>query len=429
MTRPRLLYRTITWGARLLLPAAALLSPKLRAGLSGRRDDGARLPAWNRTTREPGRPLLHLHAASAGELRQAEPVLTRLRARHPDWLVAVTCSSPSGSGVAAAFGADLSAFLPWDRADDVAAFLRDVHPQVTLISKLDVWPEFILAAKAAGVRVGLIGATVRPGSGRLGRLSRAMTHAAYASLDVVAAVDAADAVRLEMLGVRPSALAVLGDPRADAVIERIQQQGSALLTPQLTGGGPALVAGSTWRDDESVLLEAFALVRRERADARLVLVPHEPTADLPGRIARQAAGSHLPSPVAVEAASATDPLLLEHRVGSLALLYGLGVIGYVGGGFGRAGLHSVLEPAGWSLPVITGPRCDGDLAALRLRAAGGLVSLPAARSAAALAGRWVHWLQDENTRQAAGRAARRALEDDAGAADRIADQVEPLFVR
>ncbi len=397
MTRPPLLYRTITWGARLLLPAAALLSPKLRAGLSGRRDDGARLPTWSRATREPGRPLLHLHAASAGELRQAEPVLTRLRARHPDWLVAVTCSSPSGSSVAAAFGADISAFLPWDRPDVVAAFLRDVQPQVTLISKLDVWPEFILAAKAAGVRVGLIGATVRPGSGRLGRFVREMTHDAYASLEVVTAVDAADAARHELLGVRPSALAVLGDPRADSVIERLQQHDPADLWPRLVRGGPALVAGSTWRNDESVLLEAFAIVRRERSDARLVLVPHEPTPDLPGRIARQAASSHLPSPIAVEAASATDPLLLENRVGSLALLYGLGVIGYVGGGFGRAGLHSVLEPAGWSLPVITGPYCDNQRDALRLGAAGGLVSLPAVGSAGALADLWVRWLHAGGT--------------------------------
>ncbi len=429
MTRPPLLYRTLTSGIHGLLPAAALLSPKLRTGLRGRRDDGRRLRAWSRTTRDPGRPLLHLHAASAGELRQAEPVFVRLRARHPDWQTAVTCFSPSGSIVASAFGADLSAFLPWDRPDDVASFLRDVQPQITLISKLDVWPEFILAAKSRGVRVGLIGATVRPASGRLGRLARAMTHDAYASLDVVTAIDAADVARFEMLGVRPNVLAVLGDPRADAVIERLQQPVPPHLRPTLVDGGPALIAGSTWREDEAVLLEAFALVRRERADARLVLVPHEPTSALSGRIARLAAASRLPTPVAVEAARGNDALLLEHRVGMLALLYGLGAIAYVGGGFGRAGLHSVLEPAAWRLPVITGPHCDGHRDALRLQAVGGLVSLPAPGSAVALAGLWLRWLQDESARRAAGLAARRALEGDAGAADRIAAQVEPLFVR
>jgi 3-deoxy-D-manno-octulosonic-acid transferase len=429
MPAPPFLYRTITWSARTILPAAALLSPKLGTGLTGRRTDRTRLMTWSRTTRDAGRPLLHLHAASAGELRQAEPVLTRLRARHPEWQVAVTCFSPSGFSVATALGADLSAFLPWDRPGEVAAFLRDVRPQVTLIAKLDVWPEFIFAAKARDVRVGLIAATVRPGSGRLGRLARSMTREAYASLDVVTAVDDADAARLTILGVRPATLVVLGDPRADAVIERLQHQDAERLWPRLAYGGPALVAGSTWREDEAALLQAFAGVRRERPDARLVLVPHDPTADLSGRIARQAATLQLPAPVAVEAAGATDSLLLENRVGTLALLYGLGVIGYVGGGFGRAGLHSVLEPAGWSLPVITGPRWAEHRDATRLIAAAGLVPLPAVGSVAELVRLWLGWLRDDDARQAAGRAARRALDDDAGAADRIADRVEPLFVR
>ena len=429
MPAPSLLYRLITRSARALLPAAALLSPKLQTGLTGRRIDRTRLIAWGHTSRDPGRPLLHLHAASAGELRQAEPVLNRLRARHPDWQVAVTCFSPSGSSVASALGADLSAFLPWDRPDDVAAFLRDVHPQVTLIAKLDVWPEFILAAKTRQVKVGLIAATVRPGSGRLGRLARSMTLGAYASLDFVAAIDDADAVRLGRLGVRPASLVVLGDPRADGVIERLRDQNPSRLWPQFAGGGPALVAGSTWRDDESALLEAFAIVRQERADARLVLVPHQPTDEVSRGIARWASILHLPAPVAIATAGATDTLLVQNRVGTLALLYGLGVIGYVGGGFGRAGLHSVLEPAGWSLPVITGPRCTEHRDATRLRAAGGLVPLPAAGSAAELARLWLRWLRDEDARQTAGRAARRALESDIGAADRIADRVEPLFVR
>ncbi|MEO8637140.1 MAG: glycosyltransferase N-terminal domain-containing protein [Gemmatimonadales bacterium] len=429
MSAPPFPYRLITGGARALLPAAALFSSKLRANLTGRRLDRARVTAWHLSSRDSGRPLLHLHAASAGELRQAEPVLTRLRARHPDWQVAVTCFSPSGSGVASALGADLAAFLPWDRPDDVAAFLRDVQPQVMLIAKLDVWPEFVLAAKALKVKVGLFAATVRPGSRRTSGLIRTLTRSAYASLDIVTAVAEPDAARLTRMGVRPDALAVLGDPRADAVTERLHGQDPAQRWPRLADGGPALVAGSTWREDEAVLLKAFSLVRQSRPDARLVLVPHEPTAHATGAIARQAAAVHLPAPVDVETADASSALLLEHRMGTLGLLYGLGAIGYVGGGFGRSGLHSVLEPAGWSLPVITGPRWTDQRDAARLIAAGGLVPLPATGSATELARRWLSWLGDEPARRMAGMASRRALDEDCGAADRIVDRLEPLFAR
>ena len=429
MPAPHFLYRMLASGTRALVPAAALFSPKLQAGLTGRRTDRARLADWNRTSREPGRPLLHLHAASAGELRQAEPVLRRVRARHPEWQVAVTCFSPSGLSVANGFGADLATLLPWDRPRDVTAYLHSVQPQLCVIAKLDVWPEFILAAREQGAKLALIAASVRRKSGRLGSLARALTHETYASFDVVTAIDDADAARLARLGVRSASLTVAGDPRADAVIERLLEQHPTPLQPLLAARGPALVAGSTWRADETVLLQAFAVVRRTHPQTRLVIVPHEPTDDVACRLARQAAALQLPAPVDVEHAVATDTLLLEARVGTLALLYGAGGIGYVGGGFGRAGLHSVLEPAGWSLPIITGPHCTEHRDAMRLQAAGGLWPLPATGSAAALSRQWVHWLDDDSARQAAGRAARRALEEDRGAADRICDRLEPLFAR
>ena len=44
---------------------------------------------------------------------------------------------------------------------------------------------------------------------------------------------------------------------------------------------------------------------------------------------------------------------------------------YVGGGFGRAGLHSVLEPAAWSVPVAFGPGWRNSRDAELLLGAGG----------------------------------------------------------
>jgi 3-deoxy-D-manno-octulosonic-acid transferase len=47
--------------------------------------------------------------------------------------------------------------------------------------------------------------------------------------------------------------------------------------------------------------------------------------------------------------------VLVDRMGLLARLYQHGALAYVGGGFGD-GIHSLLEPAAWGLPVIFGPR-------------------------------------------------------------------------
>ena len=97
-------------------------------------------------------------------------------------------------------------------------------------------------------------------------------------------------------------------------------------------------------------------IRSRRADARLIVVPHEPTPDHLGALDRRAAALGLPAPVRLSAGGGPAPLLVVDRVGVLATLYGAGTMAYVGGGFGRAGLHSVLEPAAWGVPVAFGPR-------------------------------------------------------------------------
>jgi 3-deoxy-D-manno-octulosonic-acid transferase len=137
----------------------------------------------------------------------------------------------------------------------------------------------------------------------------------------------------------------------------------------------------------------------------------------------------LPEPTRLSVAEASPPLLLVDRVGILAQLYGAGTMAYVGGGFGRAGLHSVLEPAAWSLPVAFGPRWQNSRDASLLLNAGAAVALPLTRHAAARAlhSTWEGWLGDEAGRQAQGRQAREVVESGMGASDRTAAMLDDLI--
>lgn len=102
---------------------------------------------------------------------------------------------------------------------------------------------------------------------------------------------------------------------------------------------------------------------------------------------------------------------------------------YVGGGFGRAGLHSVLEPAAWALPVAFGPRWQNSRDAALLLEAGGAVTLPprATSAASALCAQWHQWIADEASRRAQGDAARLVVERGVGAAERTAQMLHELL--
>jgi 3-deoxy-D-manno-octulosonic-acid transferase len=223
---------------------------------------------------------------------------------------------------------------------------------------------------------------------------------------------------------------VLGDPRFDSVLERVGGMDPADPLLRFGHGAGTMVAGSTWPPDEAVLLRAFAGVRRRNPDARLILVPHEPTEARLNAIERMAAAAGLTSPVRLSVAGGPTPLLLVDRVGVLAALYGAGTMAYVGGGFGRAGLHSVLEPAAWSIPVAFGPRWRDSRDAELLLRAGGAVSLPGGgtwRSAAALEKQWSDWMIDEAGRRDQGKRAREVVEGGVGAAEKSAEMLVELI--
>ncbi len=414
-------YRLAIRAAVALAPLAARWSPKLAAGLEGRRADAARFARWGAEGRDPAHPLLLVHAASAGELRQVEPVLRRLRQRHPDWQLAVTCFSPSGRPVAEALGAEVTGLLPWDTPAAVAALLDQLRPTALVLTRAELWPELIGAAAARGIRLALLAATVAPWSRRLRWPARPLLAGALRSLDAVGATTPGDAERLRTLGVRPEVLQVTGDPRADAVLERLERAGTVGPEPN------TLVAGSTWPADEAVLLTAFRSVRELHPEARLLLAPHEPTAaHLAGLRARARAAGFGEVP-AFGTQDAGAPVRVVESVGGLALLYGLGRIAYVGGGLGGAGLHSVLEPAAAGVPILVGPEGRRNPDAVQLNEVGALEWLPRRRTAAVLEAWWATWLTDPAWCRRAGASARECVARGRGAADRSAALVETLL--
>lgn len=413
-------YRAVVAAAVPLAPLW-LRDPARRRGHDGRRAAAARLIDWARTHRDVSRPLAWFHAASVGEGLQARAVLRAFRRLRPDTQVIVTRFSASADRLGPSEDADFTGYLPYDRHHEMAEVLEALDPAVLVFAKVDVWPELTTLAAARGTRVALVAATVDPGSARLGWLGRTMAIRGYRALDVAAAISAEDAARLERLGTPRARITVTGDPRVDVVLEGVDRHREGASHDE-----SLLVAGSTWPGDESVLLDALVATRRDHPEARLVIAPHEPTADHLAILEREIASRGLASTRWSAEGARMDAVQVVDQMGVLAALYGRGAIAYVGGGFGDRGIHSVLEPAAWARPVIIGPNDRGVRDAALLAEAGGLVRLPVQDTQAALVTQWRAWLEDPASRARAGDAARAALEGDRGAARRSAELLVTL---
>jgi len=298
--------------------------------------------------------------------------------------------------------------------------------------KLDVWPTLVERAVARGIPVALLSATLAPRSGRSGTLAHLLLGDAYSALQGVGAIDQANGDRLLALGVRPDVLEVTGDTRFDQVWARAQGvDRQQPLLQALASSRPTLVAGSTWPADESVLLPAYARVLQasgREARPRLIIAPHEPTATHLAPILDWASSSGLSVATLAEAesdaAAAHSDVIVVDRVGVLGDLYALADIAFVGGGFHAAGLHSVIEPAAFGVPVLFGPGHDMSREAGMLLAAGGARVV---RDAGECAGTLQSWLFEPAARDVAGLAARAVVQRELGATERSVRLVERLL--
>jgi len=405
-------------GAARLARAIATVAPrgaqhKLVRSFAARRGVVQRFAAM---PREPSRPLLWMHAPSVGEGLQARPVLELIRARRPATQLAFTHFSPSAREFAEQLTVDFHDVLPFDVASDMRRVLTALAPTALVFSKLDVWPTLAREAARRGTRLGLVSASLARESSRRSPIARALLRDAYAHLDLVGAISADDADRLVSLGVPAARVSVTGDTRYDQVWARTARvDRSAPMLAALASDRPTLVAGSTWPADEAVLLNAWTRIAARHRDVRLIIAPHEPTAAHLAPIEQWASSSALTVKRLGEQNSQDADVVLVDRVGVLGDLYALASVAFVGGAHHAAGLHSVLEPAAYGVPVLFGPRHTRSRDA-RLMLDEDAAHCPADTDALRLV--LERWLTVAAERDRAGAAARDVVRRGLGAAER-----------
>jgi len=430
MSSVPLLYRAAVRAMRRSSSLLAYGDSKLARGIRGRRTALDALRAWGSETRDPTRPTVWFHAPSVGEGLQAGAVMQALSIACPDVQLAFTHFSPSAEGLGARLGAQVEAYLPWDLPEAADEALDALRPRLLVFTKTEVWPVLVEAAARRGIPLALAAGSVRADSGRMRWPARTALRSTWERLSAVGACTAADAERLLGLGVPESALHVTGDPGVDSAAGRAATADpeASYLAPFHAAGRPVLVAGSTWPEDEAVLIDAWEGLRHAAPEALLVVVPHEPTPEhvhgVLGRLREK--GLRTVTIGVVERAGSVGELeaVVVDRVGILAHLYGVATAAYVGGGFGRDGLHSVLEPAAAGVPVLFGPRHHG------ARAATDLVQLGAARiveDAGAAEDALLTWLTAPDSKTRASERALDYIGAHRGAAERTARLLEPLI--
>lgn len=325
---------------------AALFNEKARKWVAGRRNYWSSLPDVSKEN------VVWFHCASLGEFEQGRPVIESWKSEFPNDYILVTFFSPSGYEQKRNDPiADCITYLPLDTPGNAKRFVNHFQPKSTFFIKYEFWLNYIRRVKQSGSKLYAVSALFRSNQ-RFFKWYGKPFRSALRSFDYLFLQREESQGLLERHDIKNTL--VTGDTRYDRVANRLASNIKNKYFEQWRfSNEPVLVIGSSWPDDEAILIP---LINNNTISSKVILAPHEVNEKHINEIESLLKVSYQKYTDLSEDNMPKDDtqVIILDCIGVLAEAYKYGSIAYVGGGFGT-GLHNILEPAVFGLPVIFGP--------------------------------------------------------------------------
>ena len=344
------IYNLIVQLAGLLLQIVALFSPKMKLFVEGRKTVFATLESKINATDKT----IWFHAASLGEYEQGLPVIEKIKAKFPAHKIVVTFFSPSGYEVRKNNTvADVTVYLPLDTKSNAQQFLKLVHPEMVFFIKYEYWPNYLNELKKQKIKTYLISGVFREKQAFF-KWYGGFYRNALQSFDYFFVQNESAKKLLQSIGF--ANVKISGDTRFDRVASILERDNSLDFMDSFTSFGKTkrttIVIGSSWPKDESLLVN---YINQSSNEVKFIIAPHniksEQIQELKNSITKKTV---LFSEKENQDVSNFDVFIID-TIGILTKIYSYADIAYVGGGFGNPGVHNILEPATFGVPIVIGP--------------------------------------------------------------------------
>lgn len=349
-----------------LLKLIALFSSKINLFVDGRKNVFATLEQKIKASDKT----IWFHAASLGEYEQGLPVIEKMKTQYPSHKIVITFFSPSGYEVRKNNTvADATVYLPLDTKSNAREFLRIVHPEMAFFIKYEYWLNYLNELKIQKTPTYLISGIFRKDQMFFkwygGFYRKALDSFAYFFVQN-------EASKKLLLQLGKSNVAVSGDTRFDRVAAILEKDNSLEYISRFKNSTLTIVVGSSWPKDETLLVD---FINKNEFNVKFIIAPHNikdnQIEQLKNGITKKTV---LFSEMEGKNLADFDVFIID-TVGILTKIYSYADIAYVGGGFGNPGVHNLLEPATFGVPIVIGPNYSHFVEATALVNMGGCVSV------------------------------------------------------
>ena len=344
----------------------ALFSPKIKLFVEGRKSVFSileeKIKAEDKT--------IWFHSASLGEYEQGLPVIEKVKEKYPQHKIIVTFFSPSGYEVRKNNTvADVTVYLPLDSKSNAKRFLKLVHPELAFFIKYEFWLNYLKELEKSKTPTYLISGIFRDNQMFFkwygGFYRKALNAFTYFFVQ-----NEKSKQKVESLGFKN--VIISGDTRFDRVNAILERDNRLDYVENFKNGQLTIVIGSSWPKDEILIAE---YINQAPDNVKFIIAPHnikpDQISDLLSKITK-------PTVLFSEKENkdlSTYNVFIIDTIGILTKIYSYGTIAYVGGGFGNPGIHNILEPATFGIPIVIGPNYSNFAEAVDLVSIGGCMPI------------------------------------------------------
>lgn len=362
------LYNFIVNLASIFLKVIALFSPKIKLFVDGRKTVFETL---NSKINPKTDKTIWFHAASLGEYEQGLPVMEAIKTKFSEYKIVLTFFSPSGFEVRKNnLVADVTVYLPLDSAQNARRFIDAINPEMVFFIKYEFWPNYLKVLQSRNIKTYLISGIFRKDQ-MFFKWYGGFYRNALQAFDYFFVQNDSSKKLLQQIGFQN--IKVSGDTRFDRVVSILEKDNRlGFMDDFVEPSKTTVVAGSTWPKDESLLID---FINKSHHQLKFVIAPHNiKTADI------LILKSLIHTKVVLWSERANKNLsefdvMIVNTIGLLTKIYSYANVAYVGGGFGNPGVHNILEPATFGIPIVIGPNYSHFAEATALVNLGGCLSI------------------------------------------------------
>ena len=297
-----------------------------------------------------GEKVIMLHGVSVGEIIALENLTKKIKETFPDYKIMITTGTKTGQDIAHKKYAEIADFItyfPFDIPFAVNSFLNKVRPSVVLIAETELWPNFAYYCKKKNIPLFVINGRISDTTFNAYKRLKFFFKHILSNYTGLFTQSIEDRDKLIAIGANPQTTEFMGNLKFD--IKKLD-----VSIDIGKGENKLIIAGSTHKGEDEIVLEAFKNVKQKVSNAKLLLASRhlERIPDIVELV--KSTGLSYGFRSKGDTFAEKDIILLD-TMGELGKMYAICDFAFIGGSFNKTGGHNPLEAAVYNKPVITGP--------------------------------------------------------------------------